>query len=118
VPAPFTVVFDGAPCFTEGYEDSSGQIVTAADVARYAALPPDKQACWCYDCFGSGDANGDCAMDTADLYILIDVGTKAFTGDACADFNYDGVTDTADLYKLIDVATKTFMICPVSCTPI
>jgi hypothetical protein len=57
-------------------------------------------------------------MDTADLYILIDVGTKAFTGDACADFNYDGVTDTADLYKLIDVATKTFMICPVSCTPI
>ena len=110
-----------AICFTEGWTDTGGQVATAADVARYAALPQYAKDCWCCVCFGSGDANCDCLITTGDLYSLIDIGTNTFftpyAGNECADVNYDGLLTTGDLYKMIDISTNVFFVCPIASPP-
>jgi predicted nucleic-acid-binding Zn-ribbon protein len=122
---PIEISTGAIECFNEGWTDSGGQVVIAADVTRYNALPQYAKDCWCYTCFGSGDANGDCIITTGDLYILIDISTNTFftpyAGNECADLNYDGILSTGDLYKMIDISTNTFYVCPIPqppCVPV
>jgi len=109
----FTITSTGIECFHEGLVDSSGHVVTAADVAQWVAA--GKPACWCYTCYGSGDSNGDCVDTTVDLFKVISGATFAPYGDGCGDFNYDGVETTVDLFKVI--SGSSFATCPVACTP-
>ncbi|MBN1437431.1 MAG: hypothetical protein JW936_10185 [Sedimentisphaerales bacterium] len=105
-------------CFVEGMTDSSGHVITAADVAQWNAW--GQPACWCYTCFGSGDGNGDCVNTTGDLFLVIDAGGAGFLSNACGDFNYDGVCTTGDLFKVIDPGGAGFLTCPLagSCVPV
>ena len=121
---PIEISTGEIPCFEVGYVDTSGQVVTETEKARYDALPQYAKDCWCYTCFGSGDANGDCVTATGDLYSLINQATNLFypwAGHECADVNYDGALATGDLYKMIDQATNVFFVCPPQdppCVPV
>lgn len=70
-------------------------------VNQTLVFAPPVPACWNYNCFGYGDANGDCAITFADLQVLLGAWTpKPYA--ACADFTKDGAITFADLQALLN----------------
>ena len=111
LPIDVTVSFV-TDCFYVGMVDSQTHVVTAAEVAQWVTW--GKPDCWCYDCFASGDIDGDCFIGTGDLFTMLS--GASFVQTACADLDYDGFVGTGDLFTLL-VGTS-FNTCTVSCTPI
>ena len=109
LPIEVDVTFD---CFYAGMLDSQGHVGTAAEVAQWVTW--GKPDCWCYDCFASGDIDGDCFIGTGDLFTMLSGAN--FVQTACADLDYDGFVGTGDLFTLL--VGSNFNVCTVSCTPI
>ena len=121
LPLAFSIADTGGPpCFTMGWTDSDGDVITdAAMVTRYNGLTQAEKDCWCSPCFGSGDGNMDCAISSGDFDMVVNLLTGVFlspyAGNACGDYNYDGALTSGDFSEVVDLLTGVFNTCTWTC---
>jgi hypothetical protein len=63
-------------------------------------IPSSGPACWSYDCFDCGDADGDCSLTFGDISILI-AGWPPNPYNPCADLDKDAAMTFGDINVLI-----------------
>ena len=118
------------PCFQAGMVDGCGYTILAADVTVWEGL--GSPSSWCDKCHCAGDMNGDCVMNTTDLFGSngqsdVDGWKYAFSNagtdyQANCDTNYDGAINTTDLFGTFGDSTVNgwkfgfgLAVCPTPC---
>jgi hypothetical protein len=87
-------------CLQEG-QYVGGVLITAPMVTKWGEPTVPNPESWCYDCHWRGDTDGDCDVDSTDIFKFLD-GWNDWANNPQGDTDNDGDVDSTDVFTALD----------------